>query len=224
MTSFNHWHHNLRRMSRLDLNVSIVTNAAMKTQLAKFRNRTSSQYECCTCVENLSFFLAGAASNYFEQKEIDIISPLGVKQCQVIDETVILVPILRAGLSMLSGFQRVIQNYEVGFVWAHRDITGKSHIENAKFPSNIKGATVIILDTMLATGGTVNACVDLLNGESVRRIWVASIISTQFGIECLSPQIERLFTVDTSDGLDEQLYVFPGVGDSGDRLFGKNKK
>lgn len=202
------------------MELSIVNNAAMNTFLARFRDRNSSHYECITFVETLSFFLAGEASNYLEQKEIIVQTPLGQKKCKILSEPVLLVPVLRAGLSMLTGFQRIIDDYDVGFIWAHRDNFGKSHIDNNKLPNKFIGKTAIILDTMLATGGTINACTELLKIAGIEHVWAASIFSTQYGIDHLSSQIEHLFSVDISDVLDAQLYINPGVGDSGDRLFG----
>ena len=121
---------------------------------------------------------------------------------------------------MLSGFQRILPKSETGIICAHRDHAGIAHIDTYKFPRTINNKTIILLDTMLATGSTLNASVELLEVYSPKRIICASIIATPIGLEKLSPKIEYAFFVDNSDSLDENLYVFPGVGDSGDRLFG----
>ena len=202
------------------MNPIVVSNNAIKTFLSKFREEQSSVYDCNIYVENMSFFLAGEISNYLKNKNIIIKTPLGVKECTIIDEDIILVPIMRAGFSMLSGFQRILPQSKTGIICAHRDHNGTAHIDTYKLPDQISNKTIIILDTMLATGNTINASAALLEQYSPKTIICASIIATKTGLNNLSKKIEYAFFVDNSDSLDENLYVFPGVGDSGDRLFG----
>ena len=197
----------------------IIKNLAMEHFLAKFREASSSQYECGIYVETLSLFLAGEISNYLQKNIVEVSTPLGNKECNIIGEEVILVPILRAGLAMLSGFQRILPVSCTGFIWAHRDENGMANIDKYKLP-DVRNKTVIFLDTMLATGGTINAAVELVKEKEPKQILCASILATKIGIRNLSPLITASFAVDNSDILDEKLYVYPGVGDSGDRLFG----
>lgn len=198
----------------------IIKNAAIETFLSRFRNARSTIYECNVCVENMSFFLAGEISNSLEIKSIDMETPLGNKNCSIINEEVVLVPIMRAGMSMLSGFQRILPMSSVGFVWAHRNKDAKAEIDTYKFPMNMREKTVILLDTMLATAGTINAVVDVVSKYNPKQIMVASILATELGIGSVSDKVSILATVDTTDTLDENMYIYPGVGDSGDRLYG----
>lgn len=204
----------------------IVTNPAIEFFLAKFRNKETTQYECNMCVDNISFFLAGEISKYLNTKEQHVCTPLGIKKCDIINEEVILVPVLRAGVSMLSSFQRILPLSKTGFVWAHRDEQAKAVIDKYKFPKNaygewdLKEKTVIILDTMLATAGTINATVELIQRNFPRQILCASILSTQVGMDNISDSISTVVTASVSDTLDERAYIYPGVGDSGDRLYG----
>lgn len=202
------------------MNSFIINNAAINTFLAMFRDESGTPSNCNVYVENLSYFLAGAVSDLLDQKEISVKTPLGIKKCMIIDESVVLIPVLRAGFSMLSGFQKILPFSETGFIWAHRDEKGNAQLDKFKFPKNMQGKTVIILDTMLATGGTINVCADLLERENVKRIISASILATKYGLNNLSTKIDAAFFIDSSDELDEKKYVFPGVGDSGDRLYG----
>ena len=202
------------------MNKFIVENKAINSFLALFRDETSTSTQCNIYVETISYFLAGAISELLEVNENKIKTPLGIKKCTVINESVVLVPVLRAGFSMLSGFQRILPNSETGLIWAHRDENSNAIIDKYKFPKTIKDKTVIILDTMLATGGTINKCVELLEKENIKQIICASVLATQEGLNNLSPKIESVFFVDSSDGLDINKYIFPGVGDSGDRLYG----
>lgn len=197
----------------------IVNNPAIDYFLSRFRNKNTSTYDCNVCVETISIFLAGEASKYLRTKEIDVKTPLGTKLCPVISEDVVLVPVLRAGVSMLSGFQRVLQKSSTGFIWAHRREDAVAELDKYKFPSHMRGKTVIILDTMLATGETVNLACDLIRKTHPRQILCASILSVQSGIDNLLDDISAVITAGTSDHLDGNLYICPGVGDSGDRLY-----
>lgn len=208
------------------MEIRIVNNAIIDYFLAKFRNKTTNTYECNICVDNISIFLAGEASNYLEIQDRVITTPLGEKICPIINEEVILIPILRAGVSMLGAFQRLLPMSKVGFVWAHRDENVLPIIDKAKFPKNSKGEleiagkTIIILDTMLATAGTVNKTAEMIIEHNPRQIICVSVLSTPIGINNLSDNFSVLVTASVSDGLDNRAYIYPGVGDSGDRLYG----
>lgn len=197
-----------------------VTNSAIEYFLAKFRDKGTDIYYCNLCVENISFFLAGELSDCLEKEEKSIQTPLGVKNCSVISEEVILIPVLRAGLSMLSGFQRMLPQSRIGFILAHRNEKAEAEIDNYRFPDEMNQKTVILLDTMLATAGTVNAAAKLLWKYNPKQILCASVLATETGLNKLSPYVSKVFYADSSDTLDERMYIYPGVGDSGDRLFG----
>ena len=198
----------------------IVSNPAIEYFLAKFRDETTGTYECNMCVETISIFLAGEVSKYLSTNDMNVKTPLGHKMCPLICEDVILVPVLRAGLSMLSGFQRILPNSKTAFIWAHRDKGAVAQIDKYKFPSDMKNRTTVILDTMLATGGTVNLVSELLLPYNPKQILCASILAIPNGVERLSDCISAVFSSGFTDKLDDNLYVFPGVGDSGDRLYG----
>ena len=204
----------------------IVNNPIMDYFLAKFRDKTTTPNAGNVCVDNISVFLAGETSRYIQTKEKNIITPLGEKRCLIIDEEVILVPILRAGISMLGAFQRLLPMSKVGFVWAHRDEKALPIMDKAKFPKNsdgevdFMGKTVIILDTMLATAGTVNKTAEIIMEYEPKQIICASVLSTPVGINNLSKLFTAIVTASEADGLDDRAYICPGVGDSGDRLYG----
>lgn len=204
----------------------VVNNPAMEYFISKFRDKNTGVYECNMCVENISFFLAGELSKYLSTKSVRVVTPLGEKVCAMIDEEVVLLPVLRAGVSMLSAFQRILPQSKTGFVWAHREPDITPVIDKYKLPKDSAGGTdirdksVIILDTMLATAGTINKCAELVHTYQPKQILCASILSTQRGMSLLSEKITAVVTASLSDGLDEHAYIYPGVGDSGDRLYG----
>lgn len=197
-----------------------MNNPAMDYFLAKFRDERSGTYECNMCVETLSIFLAGEVSKYLFTENMHVKTPLGEKICPVISEDIVLVPVLRAGISMLSGFQRILPKSTTAFIWAHRDENCMAELDQYKFPAAMEGKTAVILDTMLATGGTINLAADLIWKQNPRQIFSVSILAVQDGIGRLSQKINRMFTVGMTDRLDSNQYIYPGVGDSGDRLYG----
>lgn len=201
--------------------INVINNPAIEFFRAKFRDANTSIAECNTCVENISFFLAGETSRFLSQSENEITSPLGTKMCSVIDEEVILVPVLRAGFSLLSGFQRILPCSKVGFIWAHRNDQCVAEIDQYKFPNNINGHTFVLLDTMLATGNTINSCIDCIRGYKPKQIISISVFATKFGIQNILQNVTEIVSTDITDELDKNNYIYPGVGDAGDRLYGK---
>lgn len=198
----------------------LVNNPAIDYFLAKFRNEKSGTYECNFCVETISIFLAGEVSRCLSTEKKCVKTPLGEKICSVICEDVILVPVLRAGVSMLNSFQRILPKSKTAFIWAHRTESAIAELDKYKFPSDMDQKTIVILDTMIATGGTVNLVTSLLEKYNPKQILCASILAIPSGVENLSKDIRTVFTAGITDKLDDHLYVYPGVGDSGDRLYG----
>lgn len=121
---------------------------------------------------------------------------------------------------MLSGFQRILQKSKTGFIWAHRDSEAHAKLDKYKLPKAIEGKTIVLLDTMLATGGTINLCCEIIKAYNPKQILCATVLSTQTGLDNLTDDISVILTAGISDKLDSNLYVYPGVGDSGDRLYG----
>lgn len=138
-------------------------------------------------------------------------------------QEVILVPILRAGLGMVNGFLEVIPDAKVGHVGMERDektLEPKSYY--FKIPSTDKNTFIIVLDPMLATGGSVTATISKLNSDGINHCVFASLVSAPEGIKKLiktHPDIE-IYTTAIDRELNKKGYILPGLGDAGDRTFG----
>ena len=150
--------------------------------------------------------------------------PLETTQSPVITgKTIAIVPILRAGLGMVKGILSLVPTAKVGHIGLYRDPeTHLPHEYYCKLPENIEERTVIILDPMLATGGSAVAAVDLLKARGVKSIKFMSIIAAPEGLAALitkHPDIE-LYCGHLDEKLNENKYIVPGLGDAGDRLFG----
>jgi uracil phosphoribosyltransferase len=133
------------------------------------------------------------------------------------------VPILRAGVGMLEGILELIPTARVGFVGLYRDEETKQPVSYyERFPPQIKGGTCIIIDPMIATGGSTVAAIDLLKKSGGENIVVVCIVTCPEGValcEEAHPDVQ-IYAAAIDDHLNEDKYIVPGLGDAGDRLFG----
>ena len=138
---------------------------------------------------------------------------------------IVLVPVLRAGLGMVEGITSLIPTAKIGHVGMVRDHDTLEPISYyAKFPYRIKKSVVLVLDPMLATGGSASATLDRLKKEGAFDLKLVCIVGAPEGVERISkdhPDVE-VFLAALDDGLNEKGYILPGLGDAGDRLFGTN--
>ena len=158
-----------------------------------------------------------------ETKEIEINTPIAKTKAKILAKDVVIVPILRAGLGMVDGIQKVIPTAKVGHIGLYRDEeTLMPHEYYSKFPKEIKEATVLVVDPMLATGGSVIAAIDRVKKAGAKDIRYVGIVGCPEGVKALQekhPDVD-IYMVSIDQGLNEVGYIVPGLGDCGDRLFG----
>lgn len=199
-----------------------VTNPIVEEQLAIFRDECSTIQEVNKAVDLISVYLAGEVSNLLSVRHIDVKTPLGIAKGISISDDIEFVPIARAGLAMLPAFEKLLPCSHVGVIAASRNKDLTIDIVYNKMSKSLSGKTVIILDTMLATGSTINKVISLVRNRDGSKIIVACILATPIGIENIQKNLEiPIISVGVNESLDDKNYVYPGVGDSGDRLFGK---
>jgi uracil phosphoribosyltransferase len=142
---------------------------------------------------------------------------------RIVDEAPVLVTILRAGLPLNAGVQKVFPNAEVGFMAMSRnEETLKADVNYVALP-NLRGKTVILSDTMLATGGSLLDAIQIIERGSPKRIFVIAAIASKTGIERIhayNPAI-KIFAAAIDPSLSSKGYILPGLGDAGDRAYGK---
>ena len=156
-------------------------------------------------------------------KETLIETPLKKCVTRELAREIVLVPILRAGLGMVDGITNLIPTAKVGHVGLYRDHKTLDPINYyAKFPGNIHEAVVMLLDPMLATGGSASSAISTLKDEGACFIKLVCIVGTPEGvrrIETDHPDVD-IYLAAMDEGLNELGYIVPGLGDAGDRLFG----
>ena len=156
-------------------------------------------------------------------KTIEVETPIAKTKCKVLAKDVVIVPILRAGLGMVDGIQNVIPTAKIGHIGLYRDEkTLLPHAYYAKFPEVLPNAQVMIVDPMLATGGSAVAAVDQVKKAGGKDIRFVGLVGCPEGIKKLQehhPDVD-IYLVAVDDRLNEIGYIVPGLGDCGDRLFG----
>jgi uracil phosphoribosyltransferase len=156
-------------------------------------------------------------------RPVDIVTPMGATTGQELAADVVLVPILRAGLGMVSGIQTLIPTAKVGHIGLYRDEqTLEPHEYYAKFPKNIASSVVLILDPMLATGGSAKRAIDIVKRTGAKNIKLVNLVAVQQGVDLVEkahPDVD-IYVAAMDERLNEIGYIVPGLGDAGDRIFG----
>jgi uracil phosphoribosyltransferase len=168
-------------------------------------------------------FVCYEALKNIKTREVTVETPVATATCRQIDTDIVVVPILRAGVGMLEGILELVPTARVGFVGLYRDEETKQPVTYyERFPRQIKGGTCIVIDPMLATGGSTVAALDLLKKSGAEDIVVICIVTCPEGIALVEeehPDV-KIYAASIDDKLNEKKYIVPGLGDAGDRLFG----
>jgi len=200
-----------------------IDHPCVQHKLAIIRHADTGHKRFRELATEITIFLCYEALKHIKTKEVDVQTPLAIAKCHKLDTDVVVVPILRAGVGMLEGILELVPTARVGFVGLYRDEETKQPVSYyQRFPSQTKGGTCIIIDPMLATGGSTIAAIDLLKESGAEEIVVICIVTCNEGINLVEqahPDVP-IFTASIDDRLDENKYIVPGLGDAGDRLFG----
>ncbi len=192
-------------------------------KLTILRNKETDTKSFRESLNEIASLMIYEATKDLKTKDAEVETPIMKTIAKVLDEPVTIVPILRAGLGMVDAMLAVIPTAKVGHLGVYRnEQTFKPVYYYAKMPSNVVQSKVIITDPMLATGGSVIYTIDYLKKLGVTNITVMSIIAAPEGIEEVKkkhPDVS-IYIASIDDGLNENKYIYPGLGDAGDRIFG----
>ncbi len=204
-------------------NLTLLDSPIVKREITQLRDKNTSPEFFRAAVNRLSIILAIEVSRKFKLQEIEVETPLEKTTGFRLLQEIILVPILRAGLGMVNGFLEVIPDAKVGHIGMERnEKTLEPNTYYFKIPSTKQNTKIIILDPMLATGGSVTAAITKMKNHGISDFTFASLVSAPEGIKKVfekHPDIE-LFTTALDRGLNDKGYILPGLGDAGDRTFG----
>jgi uracil phosphoribosyltransferase len=204
-------------------NVYISQHPLVRHKLSILRDVNTEPKKFRQLVKEITALIAYEATLDLATRPIDIQTPLAIAKCQELQEKVGLVPILRAGLGMVEGIWELMPSSEVWHIGLYRDEHTLKPVEYYnKLPVEPTVSVCLILDPMLATGGSATATADILKRWGVRNIKFLGLIGAPEGIAAMQrahPDIDiHLACVD--ERLNEKAYIVPGLGDAGDRQFG----
>ena len=200
-----------------------LTHPLVKHKLALLRDKNTGVKLFRELVGEIARFLAYEALRELPTENVAVETPLAVARCQTVKGEIVLVPILRAGLGMLDAMAEMAPNARVGFLGMYRDHDSAEPIEYyAKIPAAKPDSTAVIIDPMLATGGSAAAAAAFLKRKGFAKIIFVCVVSCPEGIarfESEHPDVP-IFTAAIDEKLNDAKYILPGLGDAGDRLFG----
>ena len=201
-----------------------VEHPLVEHKLAILRDVKTNTKQFMELAEEIAMLVTYEATKDLPLEEVDVETPLEVAKCKMVSgRSVGIVPILRAGLGMVSGVQKLIPNAKVGHIGLYRDHDTHEPVEYyCKLPADAEQRTLIVVDPMLATGGSASDAIKMIKKRGVTKIKLCCIVSAPEGIRRVladHPDVD-LYVASVDRCLNENCYILPGLGDAGDRLFG----
>lgn len=204
-------------------NLTIIDHPLIKRDLAILRNRSTSNYLFRSTLRRISSVMAFEVTRDLTLSETEVETPLENTKGHVLGVEIIIVPVLRAGLGLVDGFLDFLPEARVGHVGLYRNEKTLEPVDYySKFPRTIDKSLVLLLDPMLATGGSGAAAITFLKNKGAKSIRFVSLLAAPEGVRKISsthPDVMMFSTV-----LDRELnssgFILPGLGDAGDRIFG----
>ena len=201
----------------------LIDHPCVQHKLAIIRDVDTGHKRFRELATEITEFVCYEALKNIKTREVVIQTPVAEATCHKIDTDLVVIPILRAGVGMMEGILELVPTARVGFVGLYRDEETKQPVTYyERFPPQIKGGTCIIIDPMIATGGSTAATIDKLKENGAENIIVVCIVTCPEGIalvEAEHPDV-RIYATAIDEKLNENKYIVPGLGDAGDRLFG----
>lgn len=205
-------------------NLHIIEHPLIKAKITQIRRKETATKMFKELVSEISSLMCYEITRDLEVEAIEIETPVQKTiGYQIKGDDLVLVPILRAGLGMVEGIQNLIPNAKTGHIGVYRDHATLQPVEYlCKLPLQMENRNVIVLDPMLATGGSAVKAIDILKEHKVKSIRLACLVGCPEGVEFLHqhhPDV-AIYLAAMDEKLNENGYIVPGLGDAGDRLFG----
>ncbi|MCX8514733.1 MAG: hypothetical protein RL017_65 [Pseudomonadota bacterium] len=204
--------------------VTLITHPLIQHKLFLMRNKDTCSKDFRQLSFEISQMLGYEAMRNLETKLTPVETPLATTKVIALSaKKIALVPILRAGLIMSDAISNIVPNAKIGHIGIYRNPQTHEPIEYfSKLPNDIGSCSVFLLDPMLATGYSAAAAIKILKQKGVKDITFVSILAAPEGVDYLSnahPDM-KIYTGAIDEKLNENLYIIPGLGDAGDRIFG----
>lgn len=202
----------------------VLDHPLVQHKISMLRDKETSTKDFRELVEEISLLMAYEVTRDLPLKEIEINTPLCKAKTNVISgRSIGIIPILRAGLGMVNGILKLVPNAKVGHIGLYRDPDTMSPVEYyCKLPFDATERDLIIVDPMLATGGSASMAINFLKQKNCNKIKFMCLVAAKQGVEKLQkdhPDVD-IFAAAYDEILNDQCFIVPGLGDAGDRLFG----
>lgn len=205
-------------------NLCVLDHPLIQHKLSLIRDETTSSKEFRSLVEEVAMLMAYEVTRDFPLEEVEVKTPVSMaKAKKIAGRKVALVPILRAGLGMVDGMLKLIPAAKVGHIGLFRDPQTLQPVEYyCKMPTDIEERDIILIDPMLATGGSAAAAIGFMKDRGAKNIKLMCLIAAPEGVKAVQdnhPDVD-IFVAALDEKLNDHAYIVPGLGDAGDRLFG----
>ena len=204
--------------------LTVIKSSFIDYKLTILRNKKTTSSLFRQTMNEISYLVAAEVFKYFKFKKISVQTPVRKTTGKNISQSIVIVPILRAGLGLVEGFVKLLPDAEKGHIGLYRDEETYKPVEYLCKLPKIKNKMFIVLDPMLATG---NSCVEAINllkksGISINNIFLVSLLAAPEGVKNVKKSHKglRLFTCSVDQGLNKKKFIVPGLGDAGDRYMG----
>ena len=203
---------------------TILNHPLITHKLSFMRDEKTGHKEFRENLDEIASLMAYEICRDLPVTEVDIKTPMGLCHTTRLANEIILVPILRAGMGLVNGILNLIPTAKVGFIGLYRDEKTLQPVEYfAKFPNkDIADGVCLVLDPMLATGGSAIAAVDMIKKRGAKNIKMVCLVGAPEGVKAFEeahPDVD-LYLAALDDHLNEHGYIVPGLGDAGDRIYG----
>ena len=203
--------------------VTILDHPLITHKLTLMRDERTGHKDFRENLDEIASLMAYEVCRDLPLKDIHITTPMGPCDTKELAGEVILVPILRAGMGLVNGIMDLIPTAKVGFIGLYRDEETLEPVEYfAKFPKELTEGVVLVLDPMLATGGSAIAAVDMIKKRGAKNIKMVCLVGAPEGVKAFSeahPDVD-LYLAAQDERLNDIGYIVPGLGDAGDRIYG----
>jgi uracil phosphoribosyltransferase len=203
--------------------VTVIEHPLVQHNLTRLRDQATQPQEFRRLLGEIAALMVYEATRSFAVKKVHVQTPLARTNGLQLEREVVLVPVLRAGLGMLDSILQLIPHAHVGFIGLKREETTlRAMFYHKSLPKNLGRYETLLIDPMLATGGSSVAALDLLMEQGAKHIRMVNLVASPEGIATVRKSYPRvpIYTAAVDRGLNAKGFILPGLGDAGDRLFG----
>ena len=204
-------------------NVCVLDHPLIADKLTRMRRRETTSKDFRQLLHEISLLMGFEITRYLETTTATVETPICKGTFPVLkDNFITIVPIIRAGIGMVDGLMELMPFAHVGFIGLSRDEETHKPVEYyCKMPKDVEHSSIIVVDPMLATGGSAADAIDMLKARNCTEIRLMNLVAAPEGVEHIQqrhPDVD-IFVAAIDEKLNEQAYIVPGLGDAGDRIF-----